>query len=239
MKYAKDFRQIARDNLRGRWGMAVVAGVVASLLGATGSGININLDESTTYELEALLSHIRNGWPGIYQLLVTFITAAVALSLAVAVGLFILGSIISLGYHKFHLDLYDPESTASLGTLFKFFPHWKNAVLTRLRKTLIVLLWTFLLIVPGIIAAYNYAMTDYILAENPSLTPKEAMARSKALMEGNRWRLFCLEFSFIGWALLCILTLGIGALFLNPYMNAAEMAFYKELTKEPLYLPEV
>ena len=86
MKYAKDFRQIARDNLRGRWGMAVVAGVVASLLGATGSGININLDESTTYELEALLSHIRNGWPGIYQLLVTFITAAVALSLAVAVG---------------------------------------------------------------------------------------------------------------------------------------------------------
>ena len=236
MKYAKDFRQIARDNLRGRWGMAVVAGVVASLLGATGSGININLDESTTYELEALLSHIRNGWPGIYQLLVTFITAAVALSLAVAVGLFTLGSIISLGYHKFHLDLYDPESTASLGTLFKFFPHWKNAVLTRLRKTLIVLLWTFLLIVPGIIAAYNYAMTDYILAENPSLKPKEAMARSKALMEGNRWRLFCLECSFIGWALLCILTLGIGALWLEPYTKAAEAAFYRDLAEnQPAY----
>ena len=82
-------------------------------------------------------------------------------------------------------------------------------------------------------------MAPFIMAENPDMTPREALRASSDLMEGHRWELFCLRFSFIGWEILAGLTLGIGALFLNPYMNAAEMAFYKELTKEPLYLPEV
>ena len=49
------------------------------------------------------------------------------------------------------------------------------------------------------------------------------------MMNGNKWRLFKLEFSFIGWTLLCVLTLGIGAAFLIPYVNAATAEFYVEL----------
>ena len=229
MKKAKDFRQIARDNLRGHWGIAVVAGLLASLLGVSGSNFNFNIDSSTQIELETLLARIETGWPGIYQLLIAIITAGMIFSLGVAIALFFLGSIISLGYRKFHLDLYDPEKTASLGTIFHYFPHWKVAVLTRLRRTVIIFLWSLLLIIPGIIATYSYAMTDCILAENPSLTPKEAMARSKALMVGNRWRLFCLELSFIGWVILCLFTLGIGALWLEPYISASFTAFYRDL----------
>ena len=72
-------------------------------------------------------------------------------------------------------------------------------------------------------------MTDYILAEHPELTASEAIAQSKAMMAGNRWRLFCLQFSFIGWSILCTLTLGLGNLALQPYEMAAIAAFYREL----------
>ena len=58
------------------------------------------------------------------------------------------------------------------------------------------------------------------------------MEVSMQMMKGNKWRLFCLQLSFIGWAILCVLTLGIGYLWLNPYMNAAIAAFYDEVSRE-------
>ena len=84
--------------------------------------------------------------------------------------------------------------------------------------------------VPGILAGYSYAMTECILAENPELSAAEAMARSKELMAGHRWRLFCLQISFIGWSILAALTLGIGGLWLTPYRHTANAAFYREIT---------
>ena len=82
-------------------------------------------------------------------------------------------------------------------------------------------------------------MTGYILAENPDLSASEAIEQSKSMMAGNRWRLFCLHVSFIGWDILCSLTLGIGYLWLNPYKNAATAAFYREIsgTEQPVFTP--
>ena len=93
-----------------------------------------------------------------------------------------------------------------------------------------VFLWALLFVIPGIIATYSYAMTSYILAENPELTASEAIDMSKEMMEGNRFRLFCLHMSFIGWAILCVFTFGIGYLWLAPYMQAAQAAFYREVS---------
>ena len=87
-----------------------------------------------------------------------------------------------------------------------------------------------MLVVPGVIATYSYAMTDFILADNPELTATEALNKSKEMMIGNRWRLFCLQFSFIGWGILASLTFGIGNLFLTPYTETAVAAFYREVS---------
>ena len=106
-----------------------------------------------------------------------------------------------MGYARFNLCLVDQESP-SFETLFAYFPHWKTVAAARLLRSLYTLLWSLLLIVPGILAAYSYAATEFILAECPGLTAGEAIARSKELMYGNRWRLFCLQFSFIGWSIL-------------------------------------
>ena len=74
-------------------------------------------------------------------------------------------------------------------------------------------------------------MTDYILAENPELTATDAIEQSKSMMYGNRFRLFCLQFSFIGWDILATLAFGIGHLCLTPYKQAAYAAFYREVSE--------
>ncbi len=89
---------------------------------------------------------------------------------------------------------------------------------------------TLLFIIPGIIASYSYAMTEYILADHPELSATEAISRSKQMMGGNKWRLFCLQFSFIGWSILCSFTFGIGNLWMTPYKQAATAVFYREVS---------
>jgi uncharacterized membrane protein len=91
------------------------------------------------------------------------------------------------------------------------------------------LLWALLLIVPGIIAAFSYSMTYFIIAEDDSIGPLEAIKKSKQMMYGFKWKLFCLYLRFLGWALLCLLTLGIGFLWLFPYMAISFAKFYDDL----------
>ncbi|HHV09035.1 MAG TPA: DUF975 family protein [Clostridiales bacterium] len=105
-----------------------------------------------------------------------------------------------------------------------------RAFLLRLLMTIFTFLWTLLLIIPGIIAVYSYAMAPYILEENPGMTATEAITCSKEMMRGNKWRLFCLQISFIGWVILCIFTCGIGFLWLSPYMAMAEVAFFYDVS---------
>ena len=155
--------------------------------------------------------------------------AAALIALAVLFIKAFLGSVVNVGYSKFQLELMDEGKQPEVGTLFQYFPFWKNAVLTMFLKSLYMLLWFLLFLFPGIIAAYSYAMTGYILAENPNLPAREAIRKSKAMMQGNRTRLFCLHFSFIGWSILSSLTFGIGNLWLTPYRKAAEAAFYLDL----------
>ena len=97
---------------------------------------------------------------------------------------------------------------------------------------LFTFLWTLLLIIPGIIKAFSYALTPYIIMDEPELTARQAITRSCEIMEGRRWKLFCLYLSFIGWGILSLLTFGIGFLWLAPYMNASIAAFYEDARAE-------
>lgn len=235
MKYAADFRATARSALRGRWFIAVMVTLVATILGGTGMDgpeIKFNISESgasANLTLAGQTIFSTGGNPGIMTLLAGGILYVVLAALVMAAVWLFLGSVVGVGYSKFTLQLVD-SNDAGFENLFQYFPYWKNAVCTRLLTGLYVLLWTLLLIIPGIMASYSYAMTGYILAEHPEMTAGEVIAASKEMMSGNRLRLFCLHISFIGWAFLCALTLGIGSLWLNPYRNVSEAAFYREIS---------
>ena len=235
MKYAADFRRIAREALRGRWGIAVIAGLLASLLGAIGSGgpeLNIDLNDGHFSAGLSVAGQDIISTDGMHWGLFAGMTAYILIfAIVTGIVLFVLGSVIEVGYSKFNLDLVDRRKEAKIETMFGYFSFWKTTAVTRLLQSVYILLWSLLFIIPGIMAAYSYSMTGYILAENPNMTADEAIARSKQMMDGNRWRLFCLQISFIGWSLLSsLLTFGIGDLWLTPYRQAASAAFYREIS---------
>lgn len=135
-----------------------------------------------------------------------------------------------LGMSMFVLNISNKKE-ASISQIFDGFKNFWNSIWTYLLMVLFVLLWSLLLIVPGIIAGLAYSMTFFILVENKEIKPLEALRKSKELMKGNKWKLFCLSWRFFGWALLCILTAGIGFFWLMPYMNVSFAKFYEDIKK--------
>ncbi len=238
MRLAADFRSIAREALRGKWMLAVLVGLVALLLGGgadSGPKVNFNINTSggeASFSIsgQTLVStgNSANSEAGALLIGASFYVILIAL-VVVAIYL-LLGSCVEIGYAKFNLNLVDGEKGA-FENLFSYFSYWNTMIAARLLQMLFIFAWSLLLIIPGIVASYSYAMTSYILAENPQLTASEAIAKSKQMMMGNRWRLFCLHFSFIGWSILCALTLGIGNLWLTPYKQAAIAAFYRDVSE--------
>lgn len=113
---------------------------------------------------------------------------------------------------------------------------WKMAWTVMVQLTYITL-WYFLLIVPGILKSFSYAMTKYVQIDHPDWGANRCIEESMRLMKGNRWRLFKLAFSFIGWILLPVLVAPIGLsglamLFLVPYPSTAFACFYRQLLVE-------
>ena len=142
---------------------------------------------------------------------------------------FILGGVIRQGYAVYLLKQYDHRDPQT-NDLFSQFDYFGSAFCLKLLQTLFVFLWSLLLIFPGIMKAYAYSMAPFIMAENPNMTAREALRASEDLMYGHKAELFFLELSFIGWGLLSVLTLGIGSLWLTPYIQAAHAAFYRNLS---------
>jgi uncharacterized membrane protein len=94
------------------------------------------------------------------------------------------------------------------------------------------LLGALCFIIPGIILYYSYSLSYFILADDPDITPYEALKKSAAMMKGHRWDPFKLQFSFIGWHILCALSMGIGYLWLSPYIACARAHFYETVKAE-------
>ena len=99
-----------------------------------------------------------------------------------------------------------------------------------LLRDVFLALWYCLLFIPGIIKSYSYMMVPYIVNDNPELSAKEVITRSREMMNGNKWRAFLLDLSFIGWVLLSLMTCGIvGVFYSEPYRRSARAALYLEL----------
>ena len=218
--YASDFRRIARNNLSNGWLKAGLVCLIASLLGGLSSSSGINFDSDS---LENLSSYLES-----YTWFRPLLSGIFVYSIIATLISIIVGCVVELGLKKYFLKQYDGKEH-SIGDLFSYFGNWGNAFCLRLLTTLYLVLWTLLFIIPGIIKALSYAMAPYIMAEHPDWSANECITRSRELMKGHKFDYFCLGLSFIGWALLCVFTLGIGNFFLNPYRQAADAAFYRNL----------
>lgn len=216
---ASELRRIARENLSGNWGNAVLAAFLAALLGGLiasgGANFNIQINENDFQEIPSALKAILFSLLGVGGTL-NFVH-------------FILGGVIRQGYAIYLLKQYDRRNPET-HDLFSQFDYFGNTFCLKLLQSLFIALWSLLLIVPGVIKAYAYAMAPFIMAENPTMTAREALRASEELMNGHKAELFILEFTFIGWDILNLFTLGIGSFWLLPYKNAAHAAFYRNLS---------
>ena len=104
-----------------------------------------------------------------------------------------------------------------------------NAIITYILTMLFIILWSLLLIIPGIIKALAYSQVFYILAEKPDMTPTEAIKKSQEMMKGHKTRLFLLMLSFLGWFILGALAFGVGIFFVLPYFQTTLANFYVDL----------
>jgi len=215
----RNIRARARENLRGNWGVSVGAAFVAAIFGAlvVSSGNVIQATQKITEVIS----------PRIAAILGMLVSAISAISIVKLV----LGGVVQLGYARFLLNQHDGRKF-EVKDLFSQFDRFTVGFLQLFLRNLFITLWCLLLVIPGIIKAFSYAMTPFILTDHPELTAKQAIRRSMELMDGHKWELFVLGLTFFGWEILNALTLGIGSFWLNPYRNAAYAAFYREITTQ-------
>lgn len=213
MQLNSELRAQARERLEGQWGtfvlmtfLMLVIQTILQIPGYIGSLLEVLSPENVLASLS--FSNISN----ILSLL------ALPLSWGLTVSL--------LRNHR--------EESVDLENLFDGFRggRYTRVFCALFLVNLFTFLWTLLLIIPGIMKAFSYALTPYIIMDEPKLTARQAITRSCEIMQGRRWKLFCLYLSFIGWGILSLLTFGIGFLWLAPYMNASIAAFYEDARAE-------
>lgn len=205
--------------------------IVLDFLGSGVAGRAAGVDFSFEYET-ARPQYKNLGIPQgreehfLAALLLSGLVIALVLLIGILFVMFV-GNVITVGGNRFYIENRRREAPA--GLLFFGFNsgHYKNIVKTMFLAELSVFLWSFLLIVPGVIKAYEYMMVPFILAENPGMDPKDVLALSSRMMSGEKWKAFVLGLSFLGWYLLSALTCGIlGIFYVSPYVNTTYTELY-------------
>ncbi len=133
-----------------------------------------------------------------------------------------------------------PYGDRKFSNLFSSFSNgrYMPIVKTMFMMNLYIFLWSLLFIIPGIIKSYEYRMVPYIISDDPSLTPAQAIDLSRRMTQGEKWRMFVLDLSFIGWYLLGTLALLIGVLFVTPYYEATIAQLYFALRPKVMMPPQ-
>lgn len=198
----KDVKREALAKLSGKWGASIGAIVLCILI-------------------SMILSLLINA--------VTAYTGSIILSVILSIISVIVNILIGFGLINFFILLTRGEAVAVGDSLYGFRNSSLKAIGVIILSQIFVLLWTILLIIPGIVAYYKYAFALYILRDNPDIKVTEAITKSKELVYGYKGKLFLFQLSFIGWILLCVITLGIATLWIAPYINASTAVFYNKL----------
>lgn len=236
----------AKEALRGRYWRSFLLCLLLSFLGI--GDVSTNIVVQIRENIDSLDRAI-NGevWQGnvtaqdVLSELPTYLSPMILnlVGIAVVVGMIVglcwsafLINPLAIGRNRYFME--SRQSPAPMGTVTTVFgPGYLNLVKVQLLTDLKILLGYFL-IIPGIYWTYCYAMVPYLLAENPYLTTRRAMELSKQMMDGEKWNTFVLQLSFFGWAILCVLTFGIGYLFLEPYIQATFSELYAALRAKAL-----
>ncbi len=199
--------------------------VISLVIGVVSGGFKVTYNENRT----GFIFDIENG----IRLSTGQIDKLLAFS-SIAFGIFIVGLFlkivlvysIEVGGRKFFIQAAEGESKMGyIGYGFK--KEWYlDIILTMLLRQIYLFLWMILLIIPGIIKTYAYTMVPYILADNPTIGYNRAIELSNQMTQGEKFDMFLLDLSFLGWYILGLFAFCIGGIFVMPYENATKAELY-------------
>lgn len=204
-----EIKRSAKKSLKGNWGLVVLLTFILFLINAVLPTI-----------LEIVMSGGFSGWVNNEP------TGASGVNTAITVALIP----ITFSVYWFYLSLTRKENL-SITQIFSIYKNGKQLLKvygTTLLQAIYVILWSLLLIIPGIIKSLSYSQTYFLLRDHPEYTVIQAITESKNRMKGYKWKYFLLNLSFIGWGILSVISLGIGFLWLVPYTTTSLATFYNE-----------
>ena len=182
-----------------------------------------------------LMTDARNALEGRWGIAIgTFILYQILMGMVQMVpvigflGTLVIGGPMAIGLSIFSLRLAR-EQEAKVEQIFDGFKKFEKGLAAYLLMVVYVFLWMLLFIIPGIIKAISYSQTFFILADNDDIESSEALKMSEEMMDGYKWKYFFMGLRFLGWGILCIFTLGIGFLWLIPYMQVSYANFYDDV----------
>ncbi|MEK4873430.1 DUF975 family protein [Bacillus sp. FSL W8-0102] len=214
----RSIKREARQALKNHWGFAVLLSIVVFLVYSV-----------VPYLVEVILSGgftrwatEEQNWPVIVSQILTLLLTPV-----------------TVGYSWVFLRLVRKEPVQIKNTfeLFSGKLYWKSLGLTIL-ITIYTFLWSLLLVIPGIIKSFAYSQAYFILKDHPDYSLNQIITESRKMMNGYKWRYFLLQLSFIGWFILSLITLGIGLLWLVPYVYSSLARFYEEISQKREEVPQ-
>lgn len=225
MKRAFELKREALDSLSGKWKTAIFATIFVMILGFGSLGTAL-LQYVDFYEFFKLDAPTGGFFPpvsgGLYSLYL------VGMVIFWVPALF--GYVFVVGYTRFTLNLLDDKG-AKWEDVSSELPRYGRSFAANILVMVYTLLWTLLFIIPGIIASISYALVPFILAEHPKMGASEAIALSKKMMKGYKLNYVYVTLSFFGWAILAIITLGLGVIPLQPYMSTTLAGFYRDVRR--------
>ncbi len=209
---------------RNYWNSVLVAFIYGLFFTATASGVSSKREEITNtlneqgYDESTLIAIL---------LVVLGVVASIVI-IATIVDIFLLNPL-EVGCERFFLvNLDQNAAVGELGHAYK--NNYLNVVLGIFLRDLLIGIGMCLFLIPGFILCYSYRLVPYILAEDPTISGNDALKKSRAMMQGNKWNAFVYDLSFIGWYILAVCTCGILNLFyLAPYKKNADAALYRAI----------
>ena len=145
-----------------------------------------------------------------------------------AIGALIVIGPLEYGQAYIFLKQARDRQPVQLGDMFRGFQDdFGGTFLIGFLSQLFVALWSLLFIIPGIVKFYAYSMAYYVKLDHPDYGWKACIDESRRLMNGHKWEKFVLDLSFLGWIIVGSLCLGVGMLWVTPYMEATNAQFYE------------
>lgn len=218
------------DVSRSYWGL-VLMGLIVSIIDGVGNGYNSGSSSSTDNMRNLTTNNV--DWDLFFGLLfIVLVFALIGILAGLALKAFLLNPL-RLGATKYFIEAARGEQKAGdIGLIGYAFGggRYKNIVKTLFLRDLYVFLWSLLFLIPGIIKSYEYAMIPYILAERPDLETEEVFELSRRMMSGEKFDVFILGLSFIGWMFIVLLSFGLAAVFyVGPYIYMTDAELYEVL----------